>query len=170
MSPYEAVHGRKPPKLLDYLAGTSPVESVDHLLSNPASILSTLRANLLRAQTRMQNQANAGRTDVTFSLNNSGFLKLQPYHQSTLAHRQSHKLCRQFYGPFHVWEKIGVALYHLDLHLSARIHNVFHVSHLKKCMGDPSDQQCPLSATFINNQLVFQPTAILRSSTLLQHG
>lgn len=64
MTPFEAVFGRAPPSLQDYLAGTSSVAAVDEILSERTEILSTLQENLKRAQARMCNHANANRTDV----------------------------------------------------------------------------------------------------------
>lgn len=39
MTPYEAVYGRMPPSLLDYLTGTSPVAQVDDLLTDPTTMI-----------------------------------------------------------------------------------------------------------------------------------
>lgn len=66
MSPYEAVFGRPPPSLLDYLVGTSSIAAVDDLLQSQTSLLQTLRDNLKRAQQRMQDQTNAKRHDMSF--------------------------------------------------------------------------------------------------------
>lgn len=67
MSPFEAVFGRAPPSLVDYLGGTSTVAAVDELLTDRTVIISTLKENLQRAQLRMRNQANMGRTDIQFN-------------------------------------------------------------------------------------------------------
>lgn len=50
MSPFEAVFGRSPPSLQDYLAGTSAVAAVDEWLTDRTVLLSTLKENLRRAQ------------------------------------------------------------------------------------------------------------------------
>jgi hypothetical protein len=59
-------------------------------------------------------------------------IKLQPYRQKTLAHRQSQKLASKYYGPYEVLARNGIVAYKLKLPLSATIHLVFHVSLLKK--------------------------------------
>lgn len=66
MPPYEAVFGRPPPSLLDYLVGTSSIAAVDDLLQSQTSLLQTLRDNLKRAQQRMQDQTNAKCHDISF--------------------------------------------------------------------------------------------------------
>jgi hypothetical protein len=59
------------------------------------------------------------------------FVKIQPYVQSTLAHRANQKLSFKFYGPFEILERIGSVAYKLLLPPSTTIHPVFHVSQLK---------------------------------------
>ncbi|XP_017976448.1 PREDICTED: uncharacterized protein LOC108661964 [Theobroma cacao] len=49
------------------------------------------------------------------------------------------KLNSRYSGPFHIIERIGPVAYRLELPLELdRIHNVFHVSMLKKYVPDPS--------------------------------
>lgn len=79
MTPYQAVFGRVPPTLLDYITGATSVAAVDDLLSDHSHFLSTLKENLQKAQLQMKNQADSKRTDVSFSIGDWVFLKLQPF-------------------------------------------------------------------------------------------
>ena len=51
------------------------------------------------------------------------------------------KLAPRYIGPFWILAKKGEVAYQLELpeHLSA-VHNVFHVSQLKKCLRVPEEQ------------------------------
>lgn len=170
MSLYEAVFGREPPTLQDYLAGTSTISTVDVVLTERATLLSTLRENLKRAQVRMCNQENMGRTDVQFHPGDWVLLRLQPYRQSTLARRKSHKLARRFYGPFQILDRIGEVAYRLELPANVKIHNVFHVSKLKRFVGNPNTEIRTLPDEFLNQHPLREPEAILTSREILRHG
>jgi hypothetical protein len=91
----------------------------------------------------MKHQADKGRTERTFAVGDSVFLKLQPYIQSSVAPRAHHKLLFKYYGPYQVLERVGIVAYRLALPESSRIHPVIHVSQLKKVVGaDVQVQQC----------------------------
>jgi hypothetical protein len=51
------------------------------------------------------------------------------------------KLSPRFIGPFRVFRQVGEVAYQLELldHL-ADVHDVFHVSQLKKCLRVPEEQ------------------------------
>jgi hypothetical protein len=61
-----------------------------------------IRQHLNRANVRMKNQADKGRTERSFEVGDLVFLKLQPYIQSSLAPRANQKLVFKFFGPFSV--------------------------------------------------------------------
>jgi hypothetical protein len=48
------------------------------------------------------------------------------------------KLEERYCGPFEILENIGSVAYMLDFPTSMRVHNVFHVSLLKKYVYDPN--------------------------------
>lgn len=98
-------------------------------------MLSVLKEKLLQAQTRMKNYADQNRSERSFQVGDFVYLKLQPYTQSSLAHKASFKLAPRYYGPYEVVAKIGSVAYKLKLPAYAQIHDVFHVSLLKKKIG-----------------------------------
>ncbi|KAA0031781.1 neutral ceramidase-like isoform X2 [Cucumis melo var. makuwa] len=64
------------------------------------------------------------------------FLKIRPYRQSSLRKKRNEKLLPKYFGPYKVLERIRTVACKLELPSSAAIHPVFHVSQLKKVLGD----------------------------------
>jgi hypothetical protein len=64
-------------------------------------------------------------------------LKVNPK-KSSLKLGSCTKLATRFYGPFEILDKIGPVAYMLALPTSMNVHNVFHVSLLKKYVHDPN--------------------------------
>ena len=136
ISPFKALYGRDPPHLLRLGRGHTAVDSLEQLLMEREAILDDLRFNLVRAQQRMSKYANQQRREVEFEIGDRVYLKLQPYRQQTLAKRPFEKLAARFYGPFTICQRIGKVAYKLELPAHSKIHPVFHVSQLKKVVGE----------------------------------
>ena len=66
------------------------------------------------------------------------FLKVAPW-KGVIRFQKRVKLNLRYIGPFRILERIGLVAYRLELSLElSRIHNVFHVSMLRKYISDPS--------------------------------
>lgn len=165
-SPYEAVYGQPPPSVLDYVPGTTSVQAVDEFLRDRTTVLRELRHNLTLAQERMKKRADLCRREVSFAVGDYVYLKLQPYRQTSVAARSSFKLSPRFFGPFRVIEKIGPVAYKLDLPVGSLIHNVFHVSRLKKGVGVVSPASPGLTPISETSTMLPQPEAILDRRTI----
>ena len=63
------------------------------------------------------------------------YLMLQPYRKSFLKKSGAEKLKPHYYGSFKIIKKVGEVAYELELSIDSRVHNVFHVSCLKKVLG-----------------------------------
>ena len=74
-------------------------------------------------------------------------MRLQPYRQSSFKKKWANKLKHHFYGPYKIIGKVGEVAYELEILEKSKIHNVFHVSSLKKIVGKhitPSTKLPPL--------------------------
>ncbi|GJS92255.1 V-type proton ATPase subunit A3 [Tanacetum coccineum] len=83
-TPFETVYGIPPPIHVPYLGGLSKVEVVDKTLKDREEFIKTLKFHLLRAQNRMKQQADKGRSERQFGIGDWVLLKLQPHRQVTL--------------------------------------------------------------------------------------
>ncbi|KAL4383496.1 hypothetical protein GQ457_15G026350 [Hibiscus cannabinus] len=167
MTPFQALYGRFPPTIPHYELGMSPVHEVDQQLATRDELLRHLKANLCAANNRMQQLANSKRRDVEFKEGDWVFLKLHPYRQRTVFARAYHKLASRFYGPYLIEQKLGKVAYKLKLPEGSRIHPVFHVSLLKKKLGDThsSNSELPLVT---DGEIIMEPECILDSRWIKQ--
>jgi hypothetical protein len=161
ITPFEVVYGIPPPHPLTYVPGTAKVQAIEEYLQDRDSLLHDLRRNLRLAQERMTNHANQWRREVSFEVGDYVYLKLQPYHHTTVAFRSSLKLSPRLYRPFQILSKVSLVAYQLDLPKDCQIHNVFHVSLLRKHLGSitPLSSQLPPLAN--DSSILPQPASIL---------
>eukprot|EP00253_Pinus_taeda_P033469 PITA_33469 len=76
------------------------------------------------------------RSERQFQEGDQVFLRLQPYKQTSLKDKDCQKLSPKFYRPYQVLQRIGEVAYKLALPPTAKIHPFFHVSCLKKVIGN----------------------------------
>ncbi|KAL5579039.1 hypothetical protein UlMin_011481 [Ulmus minor] len=90
------------------------------------------------AQSRQKSYADKRRRPLEFNEGDHVFLKIAPM-KGVMRFGRKGKLSPRFIGPFEILKRVGKAAYQLALPPSlSGVHNVFHVSMLKKYVSDPS--------------------------------
>jgi hypothetical protein len=138
MAPYEALYGRK---------CRTPIcwdEIGERKLLGPKMVQITtdkvrvIRQRMKEAQDRQKSYSDNRRRPLEFQIGDRVFLKVAPW-KGIIRFGMKGKLAPRYIGPFEVIARIGLVAYRLKLpaHLE-KIHNVFHVSLLRKAEVDPS--------------------------------
>ena len=90
------------------------------------------------ATDRQKSYADMKRKDIRYKVGKKVFLKVSPW-KKVMRFRKNGKLSTRFIGPYEVIEKVGPVAYRLALPSDLeKIHNVFHVSMLRRYQSDPS--------------------------------
>jgi hypothetical protein len=114
----------------------------------------------------MKQQADQHHSERSFDVGDWVFLRLQPYKQMSLKQaKKDNKLSPKYYGPYKVLQNIGTMAYKLELPASSRVHPVFHVSCLKKVIGDKLPVQTILSELDEEGKIILEPEAITKTRT-----
>lgn len=131
MTLFKAFYGRDPLSIPDYTTGSTNEDVLDLNLQKIQNILTQLKSNFEKSKVTMEKQPNTKRVYFTFKVGDLVLLKLQPYRQTTVAKRLSHKFSKRIFGLIPVIKRIDNVAYLLDLPSSSRIHPVVHVSLLR---------------------------------------
>ncbi|GJS87145.1 hypothetical protein Tco_0769781 [Tanacetum coccineum] len=102
------------------------------------------------------------RHGVPISMGDYVLLKVSPW-KGVVRFGKKGKLAPRFVGPFEIIEKVCPVAYRLDLPKELDgVHDMFHVSNLKKCLAD-STLQVPLDEIQVDAKLNFveEPVEIL---------
>jgi hypothetical protein len=135
MIPFEALYGRKhnTPVSWDNLANRVVVGP--DLLREMEEQMIKIKQHLKASQDRQKSYDNKGRTHRESKVGDHVFLKVKA-NRSSLKLGNCSKLASRYCGPFEILERIGPVYYKISFPSSIAVHNVFHVSLLKKYIPD----------------------------------
>ena len=112
----------------------------------------------------MKQQEDQHRSERSFEVGDWVFLRLQPYKQVSLKKsKKDNKLSPKYYGPYKVLQKIVTMAYKLELPASSWVHLVFHVSCLKKVIGDNILVQTILQKNDEEGKIILDPEVIIET-------
>ncbi|WVZ70302.1 hypothetical protein U9M48_018978 [Paspalum notatum var. saurae] len=130
MAPFEALYGRKCRTPLIWAEDKEQVPTGPALLKEAEEKIAEIKERLKIAQTRQKSYADRRRRELSFEVGDLVYLKVSPIRGT-----------RRYIGPYKIEERIREVAYKLQLPESmSDIHNVFHVSQLKKCLKEPARQ------------------------------
>ena len=138
MAPFEALYGRKcrSPSCWTEV-GETEITGPDIVLETTEKI-KLIQDRLKVAQDRQKSYADANRRELDFQEGDWVFLKISPM-KGVVRFGKKGKLNPRYVGPFEILEKIGPVAYRLALTPEfADVHDVFHVSMLRKYVADPT--------------------------------
>ena len=138
MAPFEALYGRpcRTPVCWNEVGERKLVGP--ELVQVTSDNIKLIKENLKIAQDRQKSYTDKRRRDLEFQIGEQVFLKLSPW-RGVLRFERKGKLSPRYIGPYQIIERVGPAAYRLELPTElARIHDVFHVSMLRKYSSDTS--------------------------------
>ncbi|WVZ71142.1 hypothetical protein U9M48_019762 [Paspalum notatum var. saurae] len=139
MAPFEALYGRRCRTPLNWSEPGECVTFGPDLVTQAEEQVKFIHDNLKRAQSRQKSYSDKRRRSLVFEKDDHVYLKVSPMKG---VHRfgVKGKLAPRYIGPFKIIEQCGPVAYRLELppHLAA-VHDVFHVSQLKKCLRVPEE-------------------------------
>jgi hypothetical protein len=134
MAPFEALYGRRCRTPLNWSEPSERSSFRPNMVKEKEEKVQRIIHNLKEAQARQKNYADKRRQPLHFQVEDYVYLKVSPMKGVTRFGVKG-KLAPWYIGPFPILERYGPVAYQLQLPetLSA-VHNVFHVSQLKKCL------------------------------------
>ncbi|KAK1606709.1 hypothetical protein QYE76_030382 [Lolium multiflorum] len=137
MAPFEALYGRKCRTPLNWSeVGESQVFGLD-VLREAEEKVHKIREYLKTAQSRQKSYADKRRREMTFEIGDFVYLKVSPL-KGMQRFQLKGKLAPRYVGPFKVLSRRGEVSYKLELpEEMAAVHDVFHISLLRKCLEVP---------------------------------
>ncbi|GAU10392.1 hypothetical protein TSUD_417700, partial [Trifolium subterraneum] len=159
MAPYEALYGRKCRTPLCWTeVGDKGVLGPDIIQETTLKIKS-VKEHVRVAQSRQKSYADHRRRPIEFDEGDHVFLRVTP----KLGLRgmfKTKKLAPRYIGPYQILKRVGPVAYQLALPPSmSRIHDVFHVSQLRKFIPDPFVPM-ELESIDLHPDLTYQPDPI----------
>ena len=156
MAPYEALYGRKCRTPLCWSEVGEDRILGPEIIQETTEKIQMIREKMKQAQDRQKSYADNRRRPLEFDEGNHVYLKVTP-RLRLKGPFKSRKLSPRYVGPYQILERIGEVAYRLALPPSlSEMHDVFHVSQLRRFIPDPLQPILPDSVE-IEADLTFEP-------------
>jgi hypothetical protein len=143
MAPFEVLYGRRYHTPLNWIEPEEKVIFGSDLVEEAEAIVHRIQDNLKAIKSCQETYANKRCQPLEFEVGNHVYLRVSPI-KGVKRFRVKEKLAPRYIGSFPILKKYGTVAYKLDLPPSlAGVHDIFHVSQLKKCLKAPVDVVLP---------------------------
>ena len=134
MAPFEALYGRRCRTPLSWSQTGERQIFGPELVVEAEEKVKIVQANLRAAQSRQKSYSDKRRDPLKFMVGNHVYLRVSPT-RGVQRFGVRGKLAPRYVGPYEIIEECGPVAYRLRLPSRlAAIHDVFHISQLKKCI------------------------------------
>jgi hypothetical protein len=139
MAPFEALYGRQCRTPLNWIEPGEKAIFGPDIVVEAEAMVRRIQEKLKAAKLHQESYANRRRRLLQFDVGDHVYLKVSPM-KGVKRFGVKEKLSPRYIGPFPILEKCGKVAYKLELPpLLVGVHNIFHVSQLKKCLKAPVD-------------------------------
>ena len=162
MAPYEALYGRPCRSPMCWVEAGETALLGPQLVEETTEKIRIIKDHLKTAQSRQKSYADRRRRPLEFEVGDLVFLKVKAHHGFVRFGCRG-KLAPRYIGPFEILKRVGSVSYQLSLPPSMeRVHDVFHVSLLRKYLHDPS-HVIPVDDIVVDKNATYktQPVKIL---------
>jgi hypothetical protein len=138
MAPFEALYGRRCRTPMSWSeTGERKIFGPD-LVIEAEDKVKIIQANIKTAQSRQKSYADQRRKPLQFQVGDFVYLRVSPT-KGVQRFGIKGKLAPRYVGPFEILKVCGPVAYKICLpYQLAAIHDVFHISQLKKCIKVPT--------------------------------
>jgi hypothetical protein len=139
MAPFEVLYGRRCHTLLNWIEPGEKVIFGPDIINLPKATVHPIQDNLKATKSRQESYANKRHRPLEFEVGDHVYLRVSPM-KGMNRFGMKGKLAPRYIRPFPILQRCGTVTYKLELLPSlARVHDIFHVSQLKKCLKAPVD-------------------------------
>ncbi|XP_075096112.1 uncharacterized protein LOC142174215 [Nicotiana tabacum] len=159
MPPYEALYGRKCRTPLCWNEVGERKFVGPEIVQQTEDKVKIIKDRLKISSDRQKSYDDLKRREIEHQVGDKVFLKVSPW-KKIMRFGQKGKLSPRFIGPYEILERIGPVAYKLALPPElGKIHNVFHVSMLRKYRSNPS-YVLPIESIEVNPDLTYEEEPI----------
>ncbi|KAD4585784.1 hypothetical protein E3N88_23385 [Mikania micrantha] len=161
-APFEALYGRKCRSSICWAEVGDSQLTGPELVHERTEKIVQIRNRMAAARDRQKSYADKRRKPLEFQVGDKVLLKVSPC-KGVIRFGKRGKLNPRYIGPFEILKRIGSVAYQLNLPAELDgVHNVFHVSNLKKCLSNET-LVVPLDEIQVDEQLRFveEPVEIM---------